>query len=108
MGCEIGQWREWNAEESLDWHLLEEADHKGSRIWCASSTVCTGKRPLWEDDVDPTGFQWIDATKRGKYCFLYALAAAAKRQMVCLCNFSPVFDLATGSACPGPASTAKC
>src|SRR5206468_8064178 len=29
MGCELAQWREWNAETSLDWHLLEERDHQG-------------------------------------------------------------------------------
>ncbi len=29
MGGEIGQWREWSEERSLDWHLLDEADHAG-------------------------------------------------------------------------------
>ena len=29
MGGELGQWREWNAEASLDWHLLEDRDHQG-------------------------------------------------------------------------------
>ncbi len=29
MGGEFGQWREWNHDASLDWHLLDEADHRG-------------------------------------------------------------------------------
>jgi 1,4-alpha-glucan branching enzyme len=29
MGCEIGQRREWDHEQSRDCHLLAEADHKG-------------------------------------------------------------------------------
>ena len=29
MGDEIAQWREWNHDESLDWHLLQWRDHQG-------------------------------------------------------------------------------
>ena len=29
MGSEIAQWREWNHDESLDWHLLQWRDHQG-------------------------------------------------------------------------------
>ena len=29
MGTEIAQWREWNHDESLDWHLLQWRDHQG-------------------------------------------------------------------------------
>ena len=29
MGGELGEWEEWNDEGSLDWHLLEHAEHEG-------------------------------------------------------------------------------
>ena len=29
MGCEFGQWREWNHDESLPWFLLEHTPHDG-------------------------------------------------------------------------------
>ena len=29
MGGEFGQWREWNHDDSLDWHLLDEPLHAG-------------------------------------------------------------------------------
>ena len=29
MGDELAQWREWNHDESLDWHLLQWRDHQG-------------------------------------------------------------------------------
>ena len=29
MGGEFGQWREWNHDGSLDWHLLEHPPHRG-------------------------------------------------------------------------------
>ena len=37
MGCEFGQWREWNHDESLDWHLL--------RVPGASRHPALGARP---------------------------------------------------------------
>ena len=31
MGSEFGQWREWNHDRSLDWHLLDDPAHAGLR-----------------------------------------------------------------------------
>src|SRR5919205_742952 len=33
MGDEFGQWREWNHDFSLDWHLTNDAMHAGLQRW---------------------------------------------------------------------------
>ena len=104
MGCEIGQWREWNFEQSLDWHLLEEVEHKGLQDLVRELNRLYRQEPaLWEDDVDPAGFQWIEGDNGAEHIVSFMrLAAAAKRQMVCLCNFSPVIRRAYRIGLPRP------
>src|ERR1700746_1220475 len=33
MGCEFGQWSEWNHDASLDWHLIDTEFHAGLNRW---------------------------------------------------------------------------
>lgn len=33
MGGEFGQWQPWSPAYSLDWHLLEQAGHRGLQTW---------------------------------------------------------------------------
>ena len=35
MGCEIGQWREWVHDDSVDWNLLQYLPHQGLQRWVA-------------------------------------------------------------------------
>ena len=61
MGGELAQWREWNAEASLDWHLLEERDHQGVQSLVRDLNRVYRETPaLWEDDFEPTGFRWLE------------------------------------------------
>src|SRR6266851_3202096 len=61
MGCEFGQWREWNHDTSLDWHLLEQAAHAGLQRWVADLNQLHRSEPaLHEFDCNPAGFEWID------------------------------------------------
>jgi 1,4-alpha-glucan branching enzyme len=62
MGGEFGQWNEFSEAKSLDWHLLNEPDHAGLlRLVGDLNMVYRDRAAFWQDDVDPRGFQWIDA-----------------------------------------------
>jgi 1,4-alpha-glucan branching enzyme len=61
MGGEFGQWREWNHDRSLDWHLLDHAPHQGVQRWVRDlNTAYRAEPALHELDCDPEGFRWID------------------------------------------------
>ena len=63
MGGEFGQWREWDHDSSLDWHLLDEAPHAGISRWVGDlNRVLREEKALHEVDFDPAGFSWIDAS----------------------------------------------
>jgi 1,4-alpha-glucan branching enzyme len=61
MGNEIGQWREWNHDSSIDWHLLESPLHAGLQWFVVDLNRLYRAEPsLFEMDFDPPGFEWID------------------------------------------------
>jgi 1,4-alpha-glucan branching enzyme len=61
MGCEFGQWREWNYDESLDWHVLDDPMHAGLRRWVQDlNHAHQHEASLHEVDFEPAGFSWID------------------------------------------------
>jgi len=61
MGAELGQWREWSHDESLDWHLLDYPEHRGLQQWVRDLNRLVREQPaLYEVDFDHTGFEWVD------------------------------------------------
>jgi len=92
MGCELGQWREWNNDQSLDWHLLDEPPHKGVQTLLGDlNRLYMEESALWEADIEPAGFEWIDANSAAENVVAFIRnAPAARRQIVCVCNFSNV------------------
>ena len=62
MGGEFGQWREWNHDDSLDWHLLEYEDHRGLQSLVRElNRIYRDEPAIWEADGEPAGFRFIDA-----------------------------------------------
>jgi 1,4-alpha-glucan branching enzyme len=92
MGGEIGQESEWSAERSIDWHLLEAADHAGVQQLVRDLNRVYRERPaLWEVDFEPSGFQWLEPNDAGANVLAFARWAADRSDvLVCVCNLSPV------------------
>jgi 1,4-alpha-glucan branching enzyme len=61
MGSEFGQWREWNFDESLDWHLLQHEPHKKLQRFVSDLNHIYKTEPaMHEVDFEWHGFEWID------------------------------------------------
>ena len=92
MGCELGQWSEWNFKESVDWHLLQFAPHQ--RLLDFVSTLnATYQRQAALHEVDFTwdGFEWIEY-QDGDNSVLAFLRKAKDGEglVVGVFNFTPV------------------
>ncbi len=61
MGCEIGQWKEWDSENSIDWNLLDyEPHHKLQTLVKALNKLYTSEPALYGIEASWEGFDWID------------------------------------------------
>jgi 1,4-alpha-glucan branching enzyme len=92
MGGEFGQWREWNHDASLDWHLLEEPQHGMLLRWVRDlNTTLRGEPALYELDASPAGFEWIDCNDAEQSVLVYLRRAqSASTVIIVACNFTPV------------------
>jgi 1,4-alpha-glucan branching enzyme len=92
MGGELGQWREWNETESLDWHLLETPTHKGVHALIKDLNRLYAKHAeLWESDSDASGFSWIEVDNAAENVIAFRrIAPSTGREIICVGNFSPV------------------
>ncbi|MDQ3414838.1 MAG: 1,4-alpha-glucan branching protein GlgB, partial [Verrucomicrobiota bacterium] len=61
MGCEFGQWREWNHDQGLDWDLTNLPRHDGlRRLVQHLNHVYRNEPALWDMDDSHESFEWID------------------------------------------------
>ena len=112
MGSEFGQGAEWNASESLDWHLLDVPDHAGVRALVRDLNRLYREHPaLWESDHEPAGFEWIDADDADENVIAFRrIAPSTGKTVVAVCNFAPVPRIFSnsGSICFSSARRSRC
>jgi 1,4-alpha-glucan branching enzyme len=92
MGGEFGQWREWDHEHGLDWHLLDYSPHQGIQRWVTDLNAALRSEPaLHELDFDSGGFEWVDANDHESSVLSYLRRARGPGDIIVVaCNFTPV------------------
>jgi 1,4-alpha-glucan branching enzyme len=92
MGDELGQWREWNHDRSLDWDALKHSPHAGlQQLVRDLHRVYRSEPALHQLDFESGGFQWIDANDNENSVFSFIRRARDPRDFtVTVLNFTPV------------------
>jgi len=91
MGCEFAQVAEWNHDQSLDWHLLDDATHAGMRQLLRDLNALYRATPaLYERDFVPEGFEWIDHHDAQRSMLSFVRRGASDDALIAVvCNFTP-------------------
>ncbi len=92
MGAEFGQVREWNHDESLEWHVQEFPFHRGMQRWVQDLNRMYRSEPaLYEIDSDVSGFEWIDFRDEKHSIISFIRKAKTSGEIVlCVLNFAPI------------------
>jgi 1,4-alpha-glucan branching enzyme len=92
MGAELGQWREWAHEESLDWHVLGEERHAGLMRLVGDLNRLYREHPaMHARDCEPGGSSWIDCNdSENSVISLARHGRRAEELVVGVFNFTPV------------------
>jgi 1,4-alpha-glucan branching enzyme len=91
MGCEFGQKREWQHDESLEWDVLQYPLHAGAKNWVSDLNRLYRKTPaLYELDFTGDGFQWIDANNGDMSVIVFLRKSRSGDVALVACNFTPV------------------
>ncbi|HZJ03621.1 MAG TPA: 1,4-alpha-glucan branching protein GlgB [Thermoleophilia bacterium] len=91
QGAEIGQWREWAHEASVDWHLLGNERHAGIQRLLADLNRLYREEPALHDlDLDEAGFEWIAANDSEQSVISFLRKAKDGEVVLVALNFTPL------------------
>jgi 1,4-alpha-glucan branching enzyme len=92
MTDDFGQWSEWDAGRSLDWHLLTEEPHqKINRFVRDLNAFYRSHRALFEADFEPQGFEWVDFSDANASVISFLRLSRDREELLLFtCNMTPV------------------
>jgi 1,4-alpha-glucan branching enzyme len=92
MGGEIAQWKEWNHDESLEWHILQYPFHNGVQRWVKDLNHFYKAEPaMYELDFNAEGFEWIDFHNWEQSIISFIRKGKSTDETILVvCNFTPI------------------
>jgi 1,4-alpha-glucan branching enzyme len=105
MGCDIGEYNEWNYHAAVPWEVLQYPMHAGLQSFVRELNRFYRSHPaLYQVDFDWTGFQWIDFADVDQSAIAFLRRAENRSDyLVFACNFTPVprYNYTIGVPDPG-------
>ena len=90
MGNDFGQWREWNHDQGLDWHLLQYKDHRELHRYVRDlNHFYRNHSACYELDASSAGFEWADF-RDADYSVIAFWRKAEREELLFVFNFTPV------------------
>lgn len=103
MGCEIGQFCEWDEKKSVEWFLLDYPAHARLQHYFASLHNFYLEHPaLWDEPTDDpsASFGWLDVSAASESIYVFRRISREGKELVVVLNFTPVPR--TGHTIPVP------
>lgn len=90
MGCEFGQWTEWDFEGEIDWALLDFPNHQGLKQLISDLNCLYREHPTWASvDHREDKFRWVDCNDEpGQTLSFIKYGNYATDTLLVACNFS--------------------
>jgi 1,4-alpha-glucan branching enzyme len=93
MGQEFAQLHEWAEDMSLEWHLLQEQEHRDVQEHMKKLLHLYRSYPaLYADDRGYDSFEWINCNDadRSTFSFIRKAPDSDKGSLLFICNFTPM------------------
>ncbi len=91
MGNELGQWKEWDHDQSLEWHLLQYEMHQKTKDYVRELNRLYHLEPaMHEIDFSYEGFEWIDFRDADSSVVSFIRRDKKNKMLIFVFNFTPV------------------